>query len=512
MYAGDAQAAIFPASGSPYTVGFSDGNTTDVTLAGMDAFTVVSGYGDNGETAMAYPVEVAPYADATQGKVQVWNATMADVTVNAGNGDVTVAPGSPLDTSAATMAPGTYSITIDGAPRDIDVTADSYTDVFAVSDGTTPEIALATIPLMTELIAALTPTAPPADVTVPNVVDMAEADATAAIEEAGLVVGNTTTAPDDTIVAGNVISQTPAAGDTVAAGSAVDIVVSTGPDTPTTVPVPNVAGKSSADAQAELEAAGFAVTTEEQASETVEAGLVIETNPSAGTEVAPGTEVKMIVSSGVGDVVVPNFTGLTVDEATAVAEEAGLTIRFVEDADNPDPEGVVVSQDPMGGTTVEAGAEVVARLSPATSSPSVILTLGPEQVLTASGINFLPGSTVDLSVVGTDKSAKATVQGNGSWTASADLADVQSDAALLLIKGTAADGSDYASTFNIPAVGETTDEPTDESSGVSAWVWILLGLLVVAIVLLGIRMFGGGDTTTDGDDATGTDTPTTDIN
>jgi beta-lactam-binding protein with PASTA domain len=489
-----------------YTVAFNDGTAdvaiVEVEIEAVQAWTVVSGYGDPGN-AMAYPV----IFDATLPAVVFENSATVDVIVDGGVG--TIPPGAQM----GNYAPAVYTLTTDGgATATADLTGvpnTSYTDVVAVGDDSNIVAAIVTIDDLAALEASLEPVT--SQVAVPNVVGQTEADANTAITELGLVAAKTE-ASDDTVPAGSVVSQDPAADTMVDVGSAVNIVVSTGPDTPTTVPVPNVAGKSAADAQAELEAAGFAVTTEEQASETVEAGLVIETNPSAGTEVAPGTEVKMIVSSGVGDVVVPNFTGLTVDEATAVAEEAGLTIRFVEDADNPDPEGVVVSQDPMGGTTVEAGAEVVARLSPATSSPSVILTLGPEQVLTASGINFLSGSTVDLSVVGTDKSAKATVQGNGSWTASADLADVQSDAALLLIKGTAADGSDYASTFNIPAFGETTDEPTDESSGVSAWVWILLGLLVVAIVLLGIRMFGGGDTTTDGDDATGTDTPTTDIN
>lgn len=70
-------------------------------------------------------------------------------------------------------------------------------------------------------------------------------------------------------------------------GTDVNIVVSTGPEVPATVPIPDVAGQTAADAQATLEAAGFTVTRVEQSSTDVEAGLVIETNPSAGTAVAP---------------------------------------------------------------------------------------------------------------------------------------------------------------------------------------------------------------------------------
>ncbi len=509
-YGNDAVATIVPVG--DYDVAFAGGtvdSAVTTTVGDATAQTVVSGYGDDTSTAKAYPVDMAPI-DADMAKVTVWNATDAAVSVTVdGGAPVDVAPGDGIPTLIVADGAG-VTVDVGGIPLNVATPADSYTDVFAVSDGTTPAIAQAIIPSMTALIAALTPA--PGGVVVPDVVGMTEAEANTAITGVGLVAASSEAA-DDTVPAGNVISQDPASGTEVADGSAVNIVVSTGPDEPTTVPVPDVTGKSAADAQAELEAAGFTVTAEEQSSDTVEADLVIETNPSAGTEVAPGTDVKMIVSSGAGDIVVPDFTGMTIEEATTAAEDAGLTITFVEDTDNPDPEGIVVSQDPTGGTTVEAGTEIVAQLSPAIEDAWVILTLSPERVLTASGINFEPGSTVDLLVLETDKDAKATVQDSGSWAATADLSDVQNEAELLLVTGTAADGSAYEATFKIPAAGESTDEPTDvvpveeESSGTPVWVWVVLGLLVIAIVLLGVKMFGGGDST-DGDDATGGDAAT----
>jgi len=63
--------------------------------------------------------------------------------------------------------------------------------------------------------------------TVPNVVNVAEATATASITAAGFTLGARTTACHATIVAGNVISTTPAAG-VATCGSAVAYVVSTG--------------------------------------------------------------------------------------------------------------------------------------------------------------------------------------------------------------------------------------------------------------------------------------------
>ena len=75
-----------------------------------------------------------------------------------------------------------------------------------------------------------------AQVQVPNVVGETETDAGTILTNAGLVVGNTTLAPSDTVPNDVVISQTPASGETVDSGSAVDIVVSSGPSSATTSP------------------------------------------------------------------------------------------------------------------------------------------------------------------------------------------------------------------------------------------------------------------------------------
>ena len=61
---------------------------------------------------------------------------------------------------------------------------------------------------------------------------------------------------------------------------------------------PNVNGKSSSEAVKILREAGFQPTTQSQASESVEKGRVISTDPSAGIEVQVGSPVTVLVSSG----------------------------------------------------------------------------------------------------------------------------------------------------------------------------------------------------------------------
>ncbi|MEM8988181.1 MAG: PASTA domain-containing protein, partial [Pseudomonadota bacterium] len=72
----------------------------------------------------------------------------------------------------------------------------------------------------------------PAPVNVPDVTGLSQSSASAALTGAGLVVGNVTNANSDTVPAGDVISQNPAGGSSVAPGTAVDLVVSSGPAGP----------------------------------------------------------------------------------------------------------------------------------------------------------------------------------------------------------------------------------------------------------------------------------------
>jgi beta-lactam-binding protein with PASTA domain len=90
----------------------------------------------------------------------------------------------------------------------------------------------------------------PTTITVPNVVGQNQANAQAAITAAGLSVGTVSMASSCIVPTGVVISQSPSVGTSVAPGSAVDLVVSSGQDTSPPVPdlasLPTVTGECSA--------------------------------------------------------------------------------------------------------------------------------------------------------------------------------------------------------------------------------------------------------------------------
>jgi beta-lactam-binding protein with PASTA domain len=133
----------------------------------------------------------------------------------------------------------------------------------------------------------------PAPVIVPDVVGLNQAAAELP-SCCHLAVGTITSANSDTVPAGSVIEQNPTAGSSVLTGSAVDLVVSLGPEP---VIVPDVVGLSQAAAEAAILGADLTVGLMSLAnSDTVPAGSVIEQNPIAGSSVAPGTAVDLVIS------------------------------------------------------------------------------------------------------------------------------------------------------------------------------------------------------------------------
>jgi beta-lactam-binding protein with PASTA domain len=196
-----------------------------------------------------------------------------------------------------------------------------------------------------------------AKVTVPNVVGLTQAGATTAITGAGLAVGSVSTQNSSTVAAGLVISESPSAGSSVAANSAVSFVVSTGV---AKVVVPNVVGKTQSVATIAITAIGLKVgTVTTQSSSTVAAGLVISESPGAGTSVALGSSVSISVSSGVPKVSVPNVVGLTQAAASAAIVSAGLTSGTVTTQSSATvASGLVISESPTAGSSVASGSAV----------------------------------------------------------------------------------------------------------------------------------------------------------
>jgi eukaryotic-like serine/threonine-protein kinase len=139
-----------------------------------------------------------------------------------------------------------------------------------------------------------------------------------------------------------------------------------------TYAVPLVNNEPVATAQAQIKTAHLRSTVIDQASANVNKGLVIKSSPVQGNNVAANTLVTLYVSTGAAQVAVPNVEGKQQSAAETTLQNDGFAVVIQQDATSSEPAGTVVSQDPIGGTTVAPGSKVTLSVSGAASVPNVV--------------------------------------------------------------------------------------------------------------------------------------------
>ena len=133
-------------------------------------------------------------------------------------------------------------------------------------------------------------------VTVPSVVGMTYAQAESQLSQQGLKTARGSEEYSADVQAGSVISQSIAAGSNTAKNSTVTLVISKGQEL---VEVPDVTGMAASSAESKLSQSGFAVSRgSEEYSDTVQEGCVIRQSQSAGSKLAKGSTVTIVVSKG----------------------------------------------------------------------------------------------------------------------------------------------------------------------------------------------------------------------
>ncbi len=177
------------------------------------------------------------------------------------------------------------------------------------------------------------------------------AEVEAALVAGQLVVGEVTEAFDEQVPAGSVISLAEGTPEMLYPGTGVGLVVSAGP-APRTVPT-DLAGGSRDAAVGAIEGLQLVAEVQGESSETVPAGTVLRV-PQAGQQVARGSSVVVVVSTGPPMVQVPDVSGLPISEAATRLSSSGLTVAGVQG----NPVNVVQRTSPAAGQTVRRGSEV----------------------------------------------------------------------------------------------------------------------------------------------------------
>lgn len=200
-------------------------------------------------------------------------------------------------------------------------------------------------------------------VQVPRVVGMEEDEAVDELEELGFDVE--VEREENKKPEGTVIEQDPRPGDEVDPESTVTIVVSEGP---ADVQVPDLTGDTEEEARAALKAEGLKLgEVIEEENEAVEEGTVFDQDPSADSIVASGTKVDITIAAAPATTEVPSVLGFTQEDAEAALAAAELVPNVVTEPSEEEA-GIVIDQDPVGGSEAAPGDEVV-----------IVVSEGPEE-------------------------------------------------------------------------------------------------------------------------------------
>ena len=127
--------------------------------------------------------------------------------------------------------------------------------------------------------------------------------------------------------------------------------------TPATIAIPDVAGQTVAEAKETLKKANFEIGEEKsEASEKVEEGRIIRTDPEAGKTRKEGTKINLVVSSGKQSFQLSNYIGRKSTDVIAELKQKKVPenlIKIEEEESSESEAGTVLRQSPAAGTTYD---------------------------------------------------------------------------------------------------------------------------------------------------------------
>ncbi|MCB1055126.1 MAG: PASTA domain-containing protein [Acidobacteria bacterium] len=187
---------------------------------------------------------------------------------------------------------------------------------------------------------------------VPDLSGMTQDEAAGALQDKGLELSHDPRQDDfdAKVPAGEVLRQRPAARALVKRGSGIDVAFSLGPQV---LEVPDLEGKTAQAAQVALAAGGLGTGRSFGVySSDAEEGTVVAQQPPAGSNVAPGTTLDLLVSRGnrAAVYVMPDLVYRRYDDVQRFFTQRGFRLGSVKyEVYEGIPEGVILRQFPLAG-------------------------------------------------------------------------------------------------------------------------------------------------------------------
>ncbi len=203
-------------------------------------------------------------------------------------------------------------------------------------------------------------------VDVPNLVNMSVEDAEALGEEEGFKIEIAGEKGSDIYTAGLIMEQDFQPGNEFYSGGTIKVIVSAGD---TSIPVPDVTGKTEEEAIEDLENLGFEVRVKRVSDDVILEGIVVEQIPSGSSVAEKGSLITIYVSTGTKkpeQVVVPNVVGISEASAISQIENSGLVVKKTYKPSSVTVKGNVISQSISAGQSVDKNSELAIVVSSGT--------------------------------------------------------------------------------------------------------------------------------------------------
>lgn len=188
--------------------------------------------------------------------------------------------------------------------------------------------------------------------------------------------------------------------------------------TPATIPIPDVAGQTVAEAKEALKKSKFEAGEEKsEASDTVAEGRVIRTDPEAGSGRKEGTKVNLIVSSGKQSFQLSNYVGRKYTEVVAELKEKKVPenlIKMEEEESSESKPGTILRQSPAAGTTYDLSKASTITLTVAKKVTSVSMPsyIGSSLEFTKNNLTQIVGvKEANIEVVEVSTAPEGTAEG-----------------------------------------------------------------------------------------------------
>ena len=153
-----------------------------------------------------------------------------------------------------------------------------------------------------------------------------------------------------------VLQQSPPPGTRIKPGRRLELTL----NRPKAGSVPDLADMPAGEALRKLEESGYAPGPDAEGPSDVPEGLVLATAPPAEAPLPQGARVRVLTSAGSPPerTVLPDLTGLSLDDARYLLSVADLRLGDVQEVPSSEPEGTVLAQSPPAGVTLDTGSPV----------------------------------------------------------------------------------------------------------------------------------------------------------